>query len=103
MLFRSTLSVAFISNSFRRDNFTIGAEYSMLDILQLRAGYVYESDIYDTDLSTTVFKGLCAGGSINVPLHKKDSESKTALTVDYAYRSADRMRGTHSIGATFRF
>lgn len=98
-----TLAVAFISNSFRRDNFTIGAEYSMLDILQLRAGYVYESDIYDTDLSTTVFKGLCAGGSINVPLHKKDSESKTALTVDYAYRSADRMRGTHSIGATFRF
>ncbi|MCQ2296069.1 MAG: PorV/PorQ family protein [Bacteroidales bacterium] len=100
---RLTFAAAFISNSFRKDNFNIGMEYSMLNILELRCGYVYETNVFSHSESTTAFKGLCAGASVNVPLHKKDSESNTGLTIDYAYRSADRLRGTHSIGATFRF
>ncbi|MBR1550248.1 MAG: PorV/PorQ family protein [Bacteroidales bacterium] len=99
---RLTLAASFTSNAFLRDNYTIGLEYSLLNMVQLRAGYIIQPGLWSND-AATANNGICAGASVDVPLHKKDSDSKTGLTIDYSYRSADPLKGTHSIGASFRF
>ena len=98
-----TVAFAFTSNAFLKDNYALGLEYGLFDILHLRCGYVYEPDILDDDLRTTASTGLCAGASINVPLNKKKGDGKTNLTLDYSYRTNNNLRGTHAIGGTFRF
>lgn len=96
-----TLAGAFNSNSFMKDNFTLGCEYSLLNMVQLRAAFIYQNGLF-TDNVSTANTGLCAGGSIAVPLSKKE-DNKTSLTVDYAYRDAFPFKGSHSIGATLKF
>ena len=99
---RLTVAASFTSNAFLRDNYTLGLEYSLLNMVQLRAGYIFQPGLWNND-AATANNGICAGASVDVPLHKKDSDSKTGLTIDYSYRSADPLKGTHSIGASFRF
>ena len=98
-----TLAGAFTSNAFLKDNFALGIEYGLLNILNLRCGYVYQTDIFNSELSTTANQGLCAGASVNIPMHKKDSDSKMGLTIDYSFRAGLNLKSTHAIGATFRF
>ncbi len=100
---RLTIAGAFTSNAFLKDNLAFGIEYSLLDILNLRCGYVYQTDIFSESDRTTANQGLCAGASVNIPLHKKDVESNTGLSIDYSYRSSYNLKGSHTIGATFRF
>lgn len=102
---RITLAGAFTSNAFLKDNFTLGLEYSLLDIVQLRCGYVYQTDIFNSEKRTTTNTGLCAGASVAVPLSKKAKadDDRKSITIDYAFRSASPLRATHSIGASFRF
>ena len=98
-----TLAAAFTSNAFLKDNFALGLEYGLLNILNLRCGYVYQTDIFDADIRTTANSGLCAGASVDIPLSKAESENKTSLSIDYSFRASTNLRGTHAIGATFRF
>lgn len=100
---RITLAAAFTSNAFLKDNITLGVEYSLFDIFSLRCGYVWQSNIFSESDRTTANTGLCAGGSVDIPLHKKDSESNTGLSIDYSYRTAAHLKGTHTVGASFRF
>lgn len=98
-----TLAAAFTSNAFLKDNFAVGVEYGLLDMFNLRCGYVYQTDIFSESARTTAFQGLTAGASLNVPLHKKGEESNSGLSIDYSFRQGYNLKGTHSIGATFRF
>ena len=98
-----TIAAAFTSNAFLKDNFAVGLEYGMLNILNLRCGYVYQTDIFDPEKRTTSNSGLCAGASVDIPLSKAESENKTSLSIDYSFRASNNLRGTHAIGATFRF
>jgi len=95
---RLTIGLGFTSNSFTQDNFQGGLEYSFKEYFMLRGGYVYEQDIFDNDLRTTVFTGPCAGLSIQVPLGKNSS---TKFGVDYSYRATNPFDGTHTFGAYF--
>lgn len=99
---RLTVAAAFTSNAFLRDNYTLGLEYSLLNIVQLRAGYILQSGMWSND-AATASNGFCGGASVDVPLHKKGSDSRTGLTINYSYQSATPLKGTHSIGASFRF
>ncbi len=96
---RLTLAAAFTSNAFLRDNYTVGVEYSLLKMFQLRCGYIMQPGLW-TAARATASNGLCAGASVDVPLSKDDN---IGLTIDYSYQSASPMRGTHAIGASFRF
>ena len=99
-----TVSGAFTSNAFLKDNFGLALEYSLLNMFQLRCGYVYQPDIFSSSDRTTSNTGLCAGGSVRVPLSKKDkADSKSYLSIDYSYRTASPLKGTHSIGASLNF
>lgn len=97
-----TVAGSFTSNAFLRDNYTLGLEYGLLKMFQLRAGYIFQPGLWNDD-AATANNGVCAGASVDIPLHKKDSDSKTGLTLDYSYRTASPLKGTHSIGASFRF
>ncbi|MBP5548076.1 MAG: PorV/PorQ family protein [Bacteroidales bacterium] len=97
---RLTVAGNFTSNAFLRDNFGLGFEYSLLDRFQARAAYVYQTDIFDSDNRVTANTGLSAGASFIVPM---SSDGSRSLSLDYSYRSAVNLKGTHTFGATFKF
>jgi hypothetical protein len=90
------IAAAFTSNSFTKDNFHLGAEYSFMEYLQVRGGFIYEDGIMDDAERTTVFTGLTGGLSVMVPLSK---ENGTRFALDYSYRSTAAFDGVHSVGA----
>ncbi len=99
-----TVAGSFTSNAFLKDNFGLGVEYSLLNMFQLRCGYVFQKNIFSESDRTTANTGLCAGGSVKIPIGKKDKEGNgTSLSIDYSYRTASPLKGTHSIGASLNF
>jgi hypothetical protein len=101
--YRFTLAGNFTSNSFTKDQITLGGEFSLKEYLLLRAGYTYEDGIWDDIESvdrTNVTKGLSMGLSVQVPLNK---ESGSVFSVDYSYRDTDHFSGNHTIGARISF
>lgn len=91
---RFTVAGSFQSNSFEKDQYTLGGEYAMKETVIVHAGYTF-FDNSDNDKITTVFTGVSAGLGINVPL----GENK--FMVDYSYRATNPFAGIHSIGVTF--
>ena len=101
---RLTVAGNFISNSFTRDQFVGGVEYSWREWLLLRCGYVYENGIFKDildDQCMNLNKGLHAGCSVQVPLSKK--EDAPVIAIDYAFRQTVSYKGSHSIGARLIF
>ncbi|MBK7872570.1 MAG: PorV/PorQ family protein [Saprospiraceae bacterium] len=83
----------FTANSFSRDEIGAGLEYSLSDMFQLRGGYRYELDVED-DIQASIYSGLSAGASIEVPLSKENKN--TRFGIDYAYRQTRVWNGTHN-------
>jgi hypothetical protein len=101
--YRFTLAGIFTSNSFTKDQITVGGEFSLRDYLLVRTGYTYEEGIWDnieTADRTNVSKGFSAGFSVQVPLNR---DTGSAFSVDYSYRDTDHFSGNHSIGARISF
>ncbi len=104
---RLTVAGNFSSNSFTKDQFTLGLQYNWNDILMLRAGYTYENGIWakggfqDADECMNVNRGLSAGLSVQAPLSKKENGMK--LAVDYAFRDTYAYKGHHSVGVRIIF
>ncbi len=96
---RLTLAGNFNSNSFTKDQFTAGIEYSLRSYIMLRCAYTYEEGItknIDDINRTNCTKGPSAGLTVQIPLNK---EKGSSFAVDYSYRATDHFEGTHSIGA----
>lgn len=94
-LHRVTVAGTFTSNSFTRDQYIIGAEYSFKKMISVRGGYLYEQDVTDSELRETVFTGPSAGLSVDFPFGE---EKKSAIAIDYGYRATNPFSGVHSIG-----
>jgi len=90
------LATAFTSNSFTKDNIHLGLQYSFMEYLQVRGGFIAEKGILNENTSTTVFSGPTGGLSVMIPLSK---ESGSKLAFDYSYRATEAFNGVHSIGA----
>jgi len=100
---RLTLAANFTSNSFSKDQFTLGLEYSLKEYLILHGAYAYEKGInaaVDNPERTNAYKGLSLGATVEVPLGKK---SGLKLGIDYAYQSTDNFRGTQAIGVRLKY
>ena len=100
---RLTVAANFVSNSFTKDQVTLGLEYSLKDYLMLRGAYTYEEGIYEPieDANrTNVYKGPSFGATVEVPFSKK---TDAAFAVDYSYQTTDHFKGTHTIGARLNF
>jgi hypothetical protein len=98
---RFTLAGNFSSNSFTKDQFMLGGEFSFRDYVLLRAGYTYEEGIWEdveNTERTNANSGFSGGFTVQVPLNK---ESGSVLGIDYAYRPTVQFQGTHTIGIRF--
>ena len=101
---RLTLAGNFTSNAFMKDNFIVGAEYSLLNMFQVRAGFVYQNDIFSDVNRTSALTGPTAGATLKVPLSKQKGDKPVpTVGIDYSYRSAAPFKGSHSIGVVLSF
>ena len=96
---RITASGTFTSNAFTRDQIRIGAEYAFQEKFMARAGYVYESETNDEELSRTTSTGPTFGATIEVPV----GESGSTFGIDYSYRLTRTFDGTNAIGVRLTF
>lgn len=93
---RLTFGANFTSNSFTNDQYNIGLEYSLKNIVMLRSGYLFEKGITKKETRQNVYTGPAAGFSVNIPF----GENKDKMfAVDYSFRATDYFGGTHSFGA----
>lgn len=83
----------FTANSFSRDEIGAGLEYSFNDLFMIRGGYRYELGV-DNNIEASIYSGLSAGASVEMPLSKENK--KTRLGFDYAYRQTRVWNGTHN-------
>jgi hypothetical protein len=93
-----TVAGCFTSNSFSKDNYRLGLEYTHTikkAVFGLRAGYNYEKGIFNSEDRTTAFTGPAAGASVDFG---KDSKAGTLIGVDYTFRPAAYLASTHTIG-----
>jgi hypothetical protein len=100
---RITVAGNFVSNSFSKDQFTLGLEYSFKDILMLRGGYTYENGMWDEITSpekTNVNNGASAGISVALPVNK---EKGSFIGIDYAFRETISFNHNHTLGIIFNF
>jgi hypothetical protein len=104
-----TAAFNFSSNSFTRDQFTVGLEYSWKEILMLRGGYTFENGVFGKDRSSlnsnllTALTGPAAGATVDIPLGKTKEEKERKFNpkfgLDYSYRATYAFRGIHTFGA----
>lgn len=94
---RLTVVANFTSNSFGKDNYGLGLEYSFRDMFQLRVGYRMEAGMFSDDNDTRAHMGLSGGLTVEVPL----GDDGPRLGIDYSYRPSQPWNGTHSIGLRF--
>jgi len=95
-----TMAGNFISNSFLKDQFAIGLEYSLKSYLMVRGGYTYEEGVTNTANRTTAYTGPSLGATVQIPLSR---DKGTIFAVDYSYRDTDPWAGTHSMSARITF
>ena len=92
---RITGAGTFTSNSFQKDQYRIGGEYSYREMFMLRLGYTYEEGIRDPSTRTTALRGPSGGFTLEIPM----GDSGATFGLDYSYRHTDPFQGSHSIGA----
>jgi hypothetical protein len=90
----TTLHAQFTSNSFTKDTFGGGAEFTWREMLSLRVGYSWEQGLRDEAERSTAFTGPSAGMSIDLAT----GESGGKIGLDYSYRTTNPFGGNHSIG-----
>ncbi len=100
---RLTPALTFISNSFTKDQFAVGMEFSMKDWVMIRGGYTYEKGIWDSMLTaerSNISSGLSLGATVQVPINK---EKGSYFSIDYSYRETVSFNGNHTIGIILNF
>ena len=90
---------AYTANSFSKDQYRVGVDYAYTAEnfgFNLRSGYVYEKDVFNSDNRTSALTGYTAGFSVDAYLGK----SKTALGFEYAARLSSPFGIIHTFGTT---
>ncbi len=90
---RVTCAGTFTSNSFQKDQYRIGAEYSYNDYFMARGGYVYEEGIGNIETTSTALTGPTLGFTVELPMG-----NGSTFGVDYSYTDTDPFKGSHAIG-----
>ena len=101
--YRITLAGNYVSNSFTRDQFSLGLEFSLKNYFMIRGAYTYENGMFDDITSsenTNINNGLSVGVSVAVPLNK---EKGSYIGIDYAFRETAAFNHNHTLGIIFNF
>lgn len=91
---RLTLVGNFTSNSFSRDQLGAGLEYALNEQFMIRGAYKIDLDSKVVADPKSIYSGLSAGMSVELPLNK-DKDNK--FGIDYAYRATQPFDGTHNL------
>ncbi|MDR3046671.1 MAG: PorV/PorQ family protein [Bacteroidales bacterium] len=94
---RLTLAGSFIANSYSHDQFSLGIEYGLGQIFMVRAGYLIEQGMWNSETSATFYTGPSAGVTVAIPMAKKGNGNQK-LFLDYGYRFTNKWGGNHYIG-----
>jgi len=101
-----TFAGNFLSNSFTKDNYQLGAQYSFKKMFIARVGYAAETKKGGTSslagVRTTALTGWNFGFTIEAAT-SKDEEKASRFGVDYCYRTTNPFSGSHSIGVRLAF
>ena len=100
--YRLTLAGTFTSNSFSQDQIRGGVEFGFKQYVAVRAGLVYESSIFSElgpGKRLNANTGPTMGVSLMLPFKGSD---ESGVSVDYAYRFANPLGGTHCFGLRLR-
>ena len=92
---RITGAGTFTSNSFQKDQYRLGGEYSYREMFMVRMGYTYEKGIRTPSTRTTALRGPSAGFTVELPM----GDNGSTFGLDYSYRHTDPFQGSHTIGA----
>jgi len=92
---RITGAGTFTSNSFQKDQYRFGGEYSYREMFMVRMGYTYEEGIRTPSTRTTALRGPSGGFTIELPM----GDNGSTFGLDYSYRHTDPFQGSHTIGA----
>ena len=99
--YRLTAAGNFTSNSFSKDQVTLGLEFALKEYLMLRGAYTIENGIWadiETEGCTNVNNGLSLGASVQAPLGED-----MKVSIDYSYQHTHHWNGTHTVGARIIF
>ncbi len=92
---RLSVIANFTSNSFNNDYMGMGLEYGFKQLFMLRTAYRYESGIGDPAKTTSMYKGLAFGATVQTRIR---GEKSPMLAFDYSFRPTDRpANGVHMI------
>lgn len=94
------LNAAFVSHSFREDQYHFGVEYDYEDLIFLRGGFTLESGMGEETGGNSVYSGPSAGTSVNIPL---GDELGAKFLIDYSIRTTNNFNLTHNFGGRFTF
>lgn len=94
-----TLLLGFTANSFFSDQYRLGLDYGFSNeklAFNLRAGYVYEKNIFSVENRTNALIGPTAGFSVDF----LSGKNKSPLGIEYAVRMAGPFGFVHTYGLT---
>jgi hypothetical protein len=91
---RLTAVTNFTSNAFSRDDIGGGLELTIGQYFALRGGYRYEIGTSAATVNKSVYTGLCAGLSVELPFNIAGTQK---LSIDYGYLHTNPWNGTHNI------
>lgn len=94
-----TTAFGFTANSFTNDQFALGLDYGFTSeraAFNVRAGYVYENNIINADLTTNSLTGLTAGFSVDVLA----GQNKSPIGFEYAVRMSNPFGLINTLGLT---
>lgn len=89
-----TLLANFTSNSFSADNYSVGLEYNLFDMVHLRTAYRYTPEQFSNPTEAPIYSGFAAGFGYTHPFGKDKNRS---ISLDYGYRATTKFRGTHNL------
>jgi hypothetical protein len=94
-----TVILGFTANSFFQDQYRLGLDYGFVKekfAFNLRAGYVYEKNIFSAENRTNTLIGPSAGFSVDI----LSGKNKSPLGIEYAVRMAGPFGYVHTYGIT---
>jgi len=94
-----TVILGFTANSFFSDQYRLGLDYGFANeklAFNLRAGYVYEKNIFNVENRTNALLGPTAGFSVDF----LSGKNKSPLGIEYAVRMAGPFGFVHTYGVS---
>lgn len=91
---RLTVVANFTSHSFSQDQIGAGIEYSFKELVMIRGGYNYQSNLTNSDKRVTALTGIAGGITFEVPF----KENGPTIGIDYSYQTSNPFNGCHALG-----